>query len=62
MDAKSLKTKKLPNNVLTKDNNVFVVDKNNKVHKREIKIERNNGEIIVRLKSGDKVIKNQKVI
>ncbi|WP_049398262.1 efflux RND transporter periplasmic adaptor subunit, partial [Staphylococcus epidermidis] len=40
MDAKiPLKTKKLPNNVLTKDNNVFVVDKNNKVHKREIKIE-----------------------
>ena len=30
--------------MLTKDNNVFVVDKNNKVHKREIKIERNNGE------------------
>ena len=28
MDAKiPLKTKKLPNNVLTKDNNVFVVDK-----------------------------------
>ena len=25
--------------MLTKDNNVFVVDKNNKVHKREIKIE-----------------------
>lgn len=63
MDAKiPLKTKKLPNNVLTKDNNVFVVDKNNKVHKREIKIERNNGEIIVKkgLKSGDKVIKKPK--
>ena len=63
MDAKiPLKTKKLPNNVLTKDNNVFVVDKNNKVHKREIKIERNNGEIIVKkgLKSGDKVLKSPK--
>lgn len=39
IDAKiPLKTKKLPNNVLTKDNDVFVVDKHNKVHKRDIKI------------------------
>lgn len=63
MNAKiPLKTKKLPNSVLTKDNNVFLVDKINKVHKRDIKIERNNGEIIVKkgLKSGDKVIKNPK--
>lgn len=63
MDAKiPLKTKKLPDNVLTKDNGVFVVDKNHKVHKRDIKIERNNGQIIVKkgLKTGDKVIKNPK--
>lgn len=63
MDAKiPLKTKKLPDNVLTKDNDVFVVDENHKVHKRDIKIERNNGQIIVKkgLKSGDKVIKNPK--
>ena len=63
MDAKiPLNTKKLPDNVLTKDNDVFVVDENHKVHKRDIKIERNNGQIIVNkgLKSGDKVIKNPK--
>ncbi len=63
MNAKiPLKTKKLPNSVLTKDNNVFLVDKISKVHKRDIKIERNNGEIIVKkgLKSGNKVIKNPK--
>ncbi|MBO1198230.1 efflux RND transporter periplasmic adaptor subunit [Staphylococcus simiae] len=63
LDAKiPLKTMKLPNDVLTKDNQVFVVDKNNKVHKREIKIDRNNGQIIVKkgLKSGDKVLKNPK--
>ena len=49
--------------MLTKDNNVFV-DKDHKVHKRDIKIERNNGQIIVKkgLKSGDKVIKTLKVI
>ena len=41
---------------------MFVVDENHKVHKRDIKIERNNGQIIVKkgLKSGDKVIKNPK--
>ncbi|MCE3022259.1 efflux RND transporter periplasmic adaptor subunit [Staphylococcus pasteuri] len=63
MDAKiPLKTKKLPNNVLTKDNDVFVLDKHNKVHKRDIKIDRSNGQIIVKkgLKAGDKVIKNPK--
>ena len=59
MDAKiPLKSLKLPNDVLTKDNDVFVLDKNNKVHKRDIKIDRNNGQIIVKkgLKAGDKVI------
>ena len=63
MDAKiPLNTKKLPNDVLTKDNDVFVVDKHNKVHKRDIKIDRNNGQTIVKkgLKAGDKVIKNPK--
>ncbi|WP_219323962.1 hypothetical protein, partial [Oenococcus oeni] len=63
MDAKiPLKSLKLPNDVLTKDNDVFVLDKNNKVHKRDIKIDRNNGQIIVKkgLKAGDKVIKNPK--
>ncbi|TXZ92767.1 efflux RND transporter periplasmic adaptor subunit, partial [Vibrio cholerae] len=63
MDAKiPLKFLKLPNDVLTKDNDVFVLDKNNKVHKRDIKIDRNNGQIIVKkgLKAGDKVIKNPK--
>ena len=63
MDAKiPLKTKKLPNDVLTKDNDVFVVDKHNKVHKCDINIDRSNGQIIVKkgLKAGDKVIKNPK--
>lgn len=63
MDVKIFfKIKKLLNNVLIKDNNVFVVDKNNKVYKCEIKIECNNGEIIVKkgLKFGDKVFKSLK--
>lgn len=63
MDASiPLKTKKLPESVLTKDDKVFVVDSNKKAHKRNIKIERNNGQIIVKkgLKEGDKVIKHPK--
>ena len=62
MDAKIPLKLKLPDNVLTKDNDVFVVDENHKVHKRDIKIERNNGQIIVKkvLNQGDKVIKNPK--
>ena len=58
-----LKTLKLPKNVLTKDNQVFVLDSEYKVHKRHIKIERNNDQIIVKkgLKAGDKVIKNPQV-
>lgn len=57
-----LNTMKLPSNVLTKDNQVFVVDKNNKVHKRKININRNNGQIFIEkgLKEGDKVIKRPK--
>lgn len=53
---------KLPKSVLTKDNNVFVVGKGNKVEKRDIKIDKVNGEIFVKegLKTGDKLIKNPK--
>ncbi len=53
---------KLPKTVLTKDNNVFVVNKDNKVEKRNIKIDKVNGEIFVKegLNKGDKVLKNPK--
>ncbi|KKI63824.1 efflux RND transporter periplasmic adaptor subunit [Staphylococcus cohnii] len=53
---------KLPKSVLTKDNNVFVLGKDNKVEKRDIKIDKVNGEIFVKegLKKGDKLIKNPK--
>jgi HlyD family secretion protein len=63
MDASiPLNTMKLPDSVLTKDDKVFVVDSHHKAHKRNIKIERNNGQIIVKegLKAGDKVIKHPK--
>lgn len=63
MDARiPLNTMKLPDSVLTKDDKVFVVDSHHKAHKRNIKIERNNGQIIVKegLKAGDKVIKHPK--
>ncbi|MGW7910548.1 efflux RND transporter periplasmic adaptor subunit [Staphylococcus xylosus] len=51
---------KLPKTVLTKDNNVFVVNKDNQVEKRNIKIDKVNGEIFVKegLNKGDKVLKN----
>lgn len=53
---------KLPKSVLTKDNNVFVVNKDNKVEKRDISIDKVNGEIFVKkgLKKGEKLIKNPK--
>ena len=53
---------KLPKSVLTKDNNVFVLGKDNKVEKRDIKIDKVNGEIFVKegLEKGDKLIKNPK--
>lgn len=53
---------KLPKSVLTKDNEVFVVNKDNKVEKRDITIDKVNGEIFVKkgLKKGDKLIKNPK--
>ncbi|MES6494292.1 hypothetical protein U6K29_12235, partial [Cutibacterium acnes] len=63
MDASiPLSTMKLPDSVLTKDDKVFIVDSHHKAHKRNIKIERNNGQIIVKdgLKAGDKVIKHPK--
>lgn len=63
MDANiPLDTLKLPQNTLTKDNNVFTLDSNNKVHKQKILIEKNNGQIFVKkgLKKGDKVLKNPK--
>lgn len=51
---------KLPKTVLTKDNNVFVVNHESKVEKRNIKIDKINGEIFVKdgLKRGEKLIKN----
>ena len=61
MDAKIPLKLKLPDNVLTKDNDVFVVDENHKVHKRDIKIERNNGQIIVK-KVLNQVIKSLKIL
>lgn len=53
---------KLPKSVLTKDNNVFVVNEEGKVKKQDIKIDKINGEIFVKegLKKGDKLIKNPK--
>nr|WP_263314712.1 efflux RND transporter periplasmic adaptor subunit [Mammaliicoccus sp. Marseille-Q6498] len=57
-----LETIKLPKSVLTKDHNVFVLNKDNKVEKRDIKFDKVNGEIFVKegLKKGDKLIKNPK--
>lgn len=57
-----LDTIKLPKSVLTKDNNVFVLNKNKKVEKRDINIERKNGEVYLEkgLKSGDKLIVSPK--
>ncbi|MDG0826475.1 efflux RND transporter periplasmic adaptor subunit, partial [Staphylococcus equorum] len=53
---------KLPKSVLTKDNNVFVVNEEGKVKKRDIKIDKINGETFVKegLKKGDKLIKSPK--
>ncbi|HCW9207160.1 TPA: efflux RND transporter periplasmic adaptor subunit [Staphylococcus aureus] len=53
---------KIPKSVLTKGNNVFIVNKNSIVEKRNIRIKRINGDIIVEkgLKPGDKLIKQPK--
>lgn len=53
---------KVPKSVLTKDNYVFIVNKNNIVEKRNIHIKRINGEIFVEkgLKPGEKLIKQPK--
>lgn len=63
MEAKvPLNSIKLPKYVLTKDKNVFVVNKDNKVEKRNISVDKINGEIFVKngLKKGEKLIKNPK--
>lgn len=53
---------KLPKSVLTKDNDVFIVNKDHKVEKRDIDIDKVNGEIFVKkgLKKGEKLIKDPK--
>lgn len=53
---------KIPKSVLTRNNDVFVLNKDNKVEKRHITIERQNGEIIVKkgLKKGEKLIVSPK--
>lgn len=55
-----LDTIKLPWSVLTKDNHVYVVDKDGTVYKRQIKYDDNNGNLILKkgLKKGEKLIKN----
>ncbi|MCG3402239.1 biotin/lipoyl-binding protein [Staphylococcus massiliensis] len=57
-----LDTVKIPKSVLTKNNEVYVVDKNNKVKKKKLEIQKRNGEIFVKkgLKTGEKVLKNPK--
>ncbi len=53
---------KLPKSVLTRNNDVFVLNKDNKVEKRHLNIERQNGEIFVKkgLKKGEKLIVSPK--
>ncbi|MET1150071.1 hypothetical protein ABWR72_12850, partial [Enterococcus faecium] len=55
-----LDTIELPSSVLTKDDHVYVVEKDGTVHKRQIKYDDNNGDLILKkgLKKGDKLIKN----
>lgn len=55
-------TIQLPTTVLTKDNNVFVVDKHNRVHKRAIITGHTDDKVIVKqgLKVGEKLIKHPK--
>lgn len=57
-----LNTIKLPKSALVRENKVFIVDSNNRVHKKTIRLEHNNGQIIVKkgLKKGDKILKNPK--
>ncbi|WP_145464409.1 efflux RND transporter periplasmic adaptor subunit [Staphylococcus hominis] len=53
---------KLPKSVLTRDNKVFVLNKDNKVEKRNITLDKVNGEIFVKkgIKKGDNLIKAPK--
>lgn len=55
------KTIKIPGKFLTKNNKVFVLDKNKKVHKKDIEIEKSNDDIIVKkgLSKGDILIENK---
>ncbi len=53
---------KLPSSVLSKDNYVFVVNKDNKVEKRKIEIKESDGEKYVKsgLKKGERLVKHPK--
>ncbi|MFP4921948.1 efflux RND transporter periplasmic adaptor subunit [Staphylococcus coagulans] len=53
---------KLPKNVIVRDSYVFVLDSKNRVERRKIKIEKINGEIILKkgLKKGEVLIENPK--
>ncbi|MCD8915539.1 efflux RND transporter periplasmic adaptor subunit [Staphylococcus simulans] len=53
---------KLPSNVLGKDNTVYVLNKDNKVEKRKVKIEKQNGDIYVKsgVKTGERLVKHPK--
>lgn len=55
------KTIKIPKKFLTKDNKVFTIDKNKKVHKKDITIQKNNGDIFVKkgLNVGETIVEDQ---
>lgn len=48
----------IPKSVLGKGNDVYIVDQDNKVHRKDILIEKINGEIVIKkgLKKGDKLL------
>lgn len=53
---------KIPQNVLDKDNTVYVLNKENKIEKRKIKVEKKEGSIYVKsgLKEGERLVQNSK--
>ncbi|PTJ06819.1 RND transporter [Staphylococcus simulans] len=53
---------KIPQNVLDKDNTVYVLNKENKIEKRKIKVEKKEGSIYVKsgLKEGERLVQNPK--
>ncbi|WP_374048397.1 efflux RND transporter periplasmic adaptor subunit [Staphylococcus coagulans] len=55
-----LDTLKIPKSVLTKDNHVYKVDKNNIAHRTKIKYDEKNGDLIVTqgIEKGDHLIQN----